>query len=133
MKIRTRIALALALCLLVAGVVVLVVNEAAIESAIDTDYDEFQAKFIAEMGVSRTQIERYLREHPEAAIEFDNDAPILSGGRSVNDVFADVQVSAQRNEIARSRWYTALAILVMSVAAGLVGWLMLGACCARRG
>ncbi|MEX2254704.1 MAG: HAMP domain-containing sensor histidine kinase [Acidimicrobiia bacterium] len=124
MKIRTRIALALALCLLVAGVVVLVVNEAAIESAIDTDYDEFQAKFIAEMGVSRTQIERYLHEHPEAAIEFDNDAPILSGGRSVNDVFADVQVSAQRNEIARSRWYTALAILVMSVAAGLVGWLI---------
>jgi hypothetical protein len=124
MKIRTRVGLALAACLAIAGGIVLVVNETAIENAIDTDYGRFQERFIAEIGVSRAQVERYLREHPDAPVEIDPEAPILSGGRSLNDVFREIQVRAQRNEINSARRYTALAIVLMSLAAGAVGWLI---------
>jgi len=124
MKIRTRIALLLAGCLVLAGVIVLVVNEAAIENAIQTDYDRFQTEFYAEIGVSRAEVERYLRENPDAVTAFDADAPILSEGRTLNDVFRVVQVRAQREEIERSRWYTALAIILLSAAAGFAAWLI---------
>jgi signal transduction histidine kinase len=123
-KIRTRIALSLTVCLLVAGVIVLVVNEAAIESAIYGDYNQFQQEFFGEIGVSRRQVEAYLSEHPETLTDFDTDAPIFSGGRTLNDIFRDVQLRAQRDEIEQTRTYTALAIAVTALAAGLVGWII---------
>ncbi len=124
MKIRTRIALSLSLCLLIAGAVVLLVNEAAIESAIYGDYRAFQEQFLGEIGVSREVAEAYLAEHPEVLVEFDAAAPIFEGGRSLNDIFRDVQLDAQRDEIGRTRTYTALGIAVIALGAGIVGWLI---------
>lgn len=124
MKIRTRIALALALCLVLAGAAILLVNEAAIESGIDTDFSNLQSQLYKEIGVSRKQAERYLREHPDAALEFDADAPIFEGGRSLNQVFRDILQNAQRKEIDKTRQYTLLAILLLALAAGVAGWLI---------
>jgi signal transduction histidine kinase len=123
-KLRTRLALILAVCLLAAGSVALFASEAAQENAILSDYGKVQAQLIGQTGVSLTVVEQYLRQHPESIIKFDFNARILSHHRSLNDVFRAIQKAAQDHAIARSRRIGFLVLGGLALVVGIAGWLI---------
>ncbi len=126
MKARTRVALVVAVSLLLAGTVAIVAGAIAYEHSTFNGPVELNNEMLAEIGVTPAQQQAYLRAHPDAVTNFDFDKPLAPDGRSWNDVFREVQRREQRDAINRSRIFAGIAIAILAVLATAVGWLVAG-------
>ncbi len=125
MKLRTRIALALAACFVVAGAVVLAVSAFTYQRAVvDTPAQQVD-KILSPLGADREQAIAYIREHPEAVFG-ESPSGGTPGGKTVNDAFQAVQRESQNEAVHTARVWSAVALAFMAVAAGIVGWLIAG-------
>ncbi|MDQ1520778.1 MAG: hypothetical protein QOI55_1851 [Actinomycetota bacterium] len=126
MKIRWRLALVLAVSLLLVGSAAIFITSVGYERAVFNSPFDLQAEILNELGVKRSIAVEYLRKHPEAALNYDTSKPITADGRSVNDIFADIQRRHQRASVRRSRAVSAAALGVLAVLTGLLGWIIAG-------
>ena len=125
MKLRTRIALALAASLLLAGAVVLAVSAFTYQRAVYDSPAQQVDKMLERLGSNRTQALAYIREHPEAVLGDDGSGG-TPGGSAVDEAFQEVQREAQEDAVRQARLWSAVALAAMAVVAGLVGWLIAG-------
>src|SRR5262245_2795939 len=119
MKIRYRVALVTTLGVLVAGVVLLAVNAWTFEYATYRDPSALTKTYIGKLHVSRATVIAYVRAHPDAI--FKPPLGDASADNPVNRAFRDAQRSIQADAVARSRRWTAIAVGVIAVLAGLIG------------
>jgi signal transduction histidine kinase len=126
MKIRWRVALVLAFSLIVAASLATFVTAITYEQSVFNSPGDVSAQILEELGVSREVAIEYLRENPEAALDFDSDKPLTADGRSVNDIFADLQRRQNEESVRRSRVVSAVAIGALALLTGLAGWLIAG-------
>ena len=125
MKIRFRIALLITLALLGAGSVALLVNAITFQ---DTTYKSpvaFQDALFDELHVDRDVAIAYVKAHPEVLFE-ENTTGSSPNGTTVNAAFQNVQRRLQHDAVVRSRIWTAVAIGVLALVAGIAGWLIAG-------
>jgi hypothetical protein len=91
MKVRTRVAILLALALLVAGASVALISALTYQTAVYSDTTSFSDALLKNLGVTREQALAYIRVHPEAV--FDRRG--IPGGsatqKRVNAAFREVQ------------------------------------------
>ncbi len=124
MKVRFRIALLITLALLGAGTVALLVNAITFQ---DTTYKNpvaFQDAIFDELHVNRDVAMAYVKAHPE--VLFQTSTSGSPDANAVNAAFQKVQRRVQHDAVVRSRIWTAIAIGVLAIVAGAVGWLIAG-------
>jgi signal transduction histidine kinase len=126
MKFRFRIALLIATSLLVAGSIAILITAVGYEKTAFESPGDVTEQILDEIGVDRDDALAYLREHPEAFFEYDPDAPVAADGRSVNEIFADLQEERQREAVRESRPASALAVGALAIVTGALGWLVAG-------
>ena len=117
MKARTRITIALAISLVVAGALALVVHSTAFRSTEYPTWDAYRDELLTEMDVSRQGVIAALDEDP--ALLFDAPAadPEFGNGTSIDDASSAVQQRAMDRAAARSlRWAPATFATVTVVA-----------------
>jgi signal transduction histidine kinase len=119
-KVRLRLAVLMMLALLGAGSIALLVNAITFQDSTYKSPDAFQNAIFDELHVDRDVAEAYVKAHPE--VLFDPG----TNGSAVNSAFQRVQSRVQRDAVNRSRLWTAIAICVLAVVAGLIGWLIAG-------
>jgi signal transduction histidine kinase len=124
MTFRSRLAALMAIGLLLVGTIALVVNVVTYQNSVYQTPDDMQDELLAEMGVSREVAMAYIREHPEVVLNGSDQ--VGPDGRSVNEVFRQVQRDAQHDAVVRSRVLLGIAIGILAIAAGLIGWLIAG-------
>ncbi len=122
MKVRTRLALLMMLALLGAGSIALIVNAITFQNSTFKSPGAFQEAIFDELHVDRAVAEQYVKAHPEVLFE---ESPANSAV-PVNRAFQTVQSRAQRDAVRRSRIWTGVAICVLALVAGLIGWLIAG-------
>ena len=126
MTIRTKLALALSLSILLAGGCVILISALTYQHAIYQSPTALSDDLLERIGVSREQAEQYIREHPEVVLDADTAAPGPNGGPSVDESFQAVQRAAQDDAISRSRRWSLLALGGLSIVAALAGWAIAG-------
>jgi signal transduction histidine kinase len=125
MKARTRITLALALALVVAGTLALTVHTLALGRADYPAWDEYRDELLAEMDVSRDGALRALDQDPSLLFEPPPE-PLSSNGVTVEEASVAVQRRAVDRATARSiRWAGGAFLLVAAASLGLA-WLLAG-------
>ncbi|MDQ1434314.1 MAG: hypothetical protein QOF59_1130 [Actinomycetota bacterium] len=124
MKVRLRLAVLTMLALLGAGSIALLVNAISFQDSTYKSPDAFQNAIFDELHVNRDVAEAYVKAHPE--VLFDSSTNGAAAGSKVNSAFQRVQSRVQRDAINRSRFWTAIAICVLAVVAGVIGWLIAG-------
>ncbi|HTK17393.1 MAG TPA: histidine kinase dimerization/phospho-acceptor domain-containing protein [Acidimicrobiia bacterium] len=126
MKVRTRVAILLALALLVAGASVALISALTYQHAVYSNPTELTDALLKNLGVTREQALAYVRVHPE--VVFGGRTP--PGGtetqKLVNDAFQKVQRQVQQDAVNRARLWTIVFIGVLSVAMGVIGWMVAG-------
>ncbi len=126
MKVRTRVAILVALALLVAGASVALISALTYQHAVYSDTTEFSDALLKNLGVTREQAVAYIRLHPE--VVFGGEA--VPGGRAtqkaVNDAFQKVQRQRQQDAVNRARLWTIVFIGALSIAMGVIGWMVAG-------
>jgi signal transduction histidine kinase len=125
MKLRLRLALALAASFLIAGAVVLGVNVLLYQDAVYGSPPQQLDQLLDRLGSSRAQARSYMRQHPEAVFEFDFDAPTPSG-MTVNEAFRHIQRDAHERAVDRARTWSVVALVLTAIGAALVGWVVAG-------
>jgi signal transduction histidine kinase len=123
-KVRLRLAVLMMLALLGAGSIALLVNALTFQDSTYKSPDAFQNAIFDELHVDRDVAEAYVKAHPE--VLFDSSANGTPAGSAVNAAFQRVQSRVQHDAVNRSRVWTAIAIGVLAVLAGLIGWLIAG-------
>jgi signal transduction histidine kinase len=125
-KVRTRVAILLALALLIAGASVALISALTYQHAAYPNTTEFSDALLKDLGVTREQALAYIRVHPEAVF----DAGGVPGGTQtqdrVNDAFQRVQRQGQADAVNRARLWTLGFIAVLSIAMGVIGWMLAG-------
>jgi signal transduction histidine kinase len=124
MKLKFRIALALAAAFVLAGAVVLGISALTYQHAVYQSPSEQTDALLEKLGTSREEAFAYVREHPEAV--FGGGNQVSPNGRSVNDAFQQAQRDVQQDAIDRARVWSVIALVAMGAIAGLVGWLLAG-------
>ena len=124
MKVRTRLALLMMLALLCAGSVALLVNALTFQGSTYKSSTAFQAAIFDELHVDRGVAEAYVKAHPE--VIFDSSTDTTPTGLSINHAFQQVQLRVQHDAIVRSRIWTAVALGLLAIVAGLIGWILAG-------
>ena len=126
MKVRLRLAVLMTLALLGAGSIALLVNAITYQDSTYKSPIAFTDAIFAKLHVDRATAEAYVKAHPEVLFESTPGSATTPEGASVNKAFQSVQTRVQRNAVNRSRIWTAVAIGVLAVVAGLIGWLIAG-------
>jgi signal transduction histidine kinase len=126
MRIRLRIAALLAASFVIAGTVVLAIGAITYQRAVYQSPSELTERVIDELGVDREQAIAYVRAHPEVALGLEPSNAPEGARNSVNEAFQKVQRDAQDDAVARSRWWSAGALLAMALTAALAGWAIAG-------
>lgn len=126
MKARTRITIALAVSLIVAGSLALAVHSAAFRVADYPTWDSYRDELLAEMDVSREGVIAALEEDPELLFEAPAADPEFGNGVSIDDASAAAQRRAMDRAAARSQRWAAGAFLAVTVAALIAAWLLSG-------
>jgi signal transduction histidine kinase len=124
MKVRTRLALLMMLALLCAGSVALFVNALTFQGSTYKNSNAFQTAIFDELHVDRAVAEAYVKKHPE--VIFDSSTDMTPTGLSINHAFQQVQLRVQHDAVVRSRIWTAIALGVLAILAGLIGWIIAG-------
>jgi signal transduction histidine kinase len=126
MKVRTRVAILLSLALLLAGSSVALISALTYQHAVYPNTTEFSDALLKNLGVTREQAMAYVRVHPEVIF----DARAVPGGtetqKRVNDAFQQVQRQVQEDAVNRARLWTIVFIAVLSIAMGVIGWMLAG-------
>jgi len=125
-KVRTRVAILLALALLVAGASVALISALTYQHAVYSNPTELSDALLKKLGVTREQALAYIRVHPE----------VVFGGRAapggsatqklVDKAFQQVQRQVQQDAVNRARVWTLAFIAVLSIAMGVIGWMLAG-------
>lgn len=126
MKLRLKIALALAISFVVSGAIVLGITALTYQNAIYDTPTQQTDELLRRLGVTRETALDYIREHPEAVLGYDRDAPGANGAPSVNEAFQQTQRAAQDAAVARSRTWSAVALAITALVAAVVGWILAG-------
>jgi signal transduction histidine kinase len=126
MKARTRITIALAISLVVAGALALVVHSTAFRSTEYPAWDAYRDELLTEMDVSREGVIAALDEDP--ALLFDAPAadPEFGNGTSIDDASRAVQQRAMDRAAARSLRWAAATFATVTVASVVAAWLLAG-------
>jgi signal transduction histidine kinase len=126
MKVRTRLAILLALALLVAGASVALISALTYQDAVYSNPTEFSDALLKNLGVTREQAMAYIRVHPEVVF----NARAAPGGTAtqklVNEAFQKVQRQVQQDAVNRARLWTIVFIGILSIAMGVIGWMVAG-------
>jgi len=126
MKVRTRVAILLALALLVAGASVALISALTYQDAVYSNPTEFSDALLKNLGVTREQAMAYIRVHPEVVF----NARAAPGGTAtqklVNEAFQKVQRQVQQDAVNRARLWTIVFIGIISMAMGVIGWMVAG-------
>ena len=125
MKIRTRIALVLALSLIVAGSLSLFVNAFAFEHASYQTWGSYRDALMKEVGVPRQTAVAFVRAHPEVIFGTTGNFGGLIN-KTVDQASKDVQRRAVDQAVARSRRWTVVGLLAVLLGALTAGWLLAG-------
>src|SRR5690349_23124648 len=116
MKVRTRVAILLALALLVAGASVALISALTYQDAVYSNPTEFSDALLKNLGVTREQAMAYIRVHPEVVF----NARAAPGGTAtqklVNEAFQKVQRQVQQDAVNRARLWTIVFIGIISMA-----------------
>ena len=124
MTIRMRVAVLLAGCFVVAGAVVLAVGAAAYQQAVYQSPGELTDEVLDRLGVTREQARAYLQAHPDAILALEDGSPTTDAREATNAAFRDAQSDAQDTLLGRSRRWTIAALVAMSAAAAIAGWII---------
>jgi len=109
--------------LLGAGSIALVVNAVTYQDSTYKSPGAFQDAIFDQLHVDRAVAEAYVKAHPE--VIFDSNASgSTATGNAINKAFQNVQRRVQRNAVNRSRIWTAIAIGILAIVTGLIGWLI---------
>ncbi len=126
MKVRTRVAILLALALLLAGTSVALISALTYQHAVYPNTGEFSDALLKDLGVTREQALAYVRVHPEVVF----GARGAPGGTEtqdlVDDAFQRVQRQVQEDAVNRARLWTLIFIAVLSIVMGVIGWMLAG-------
>jgi signal transduction histidine kinase len=126
MTFRMRIAVAVATILLVGGGLVILVGAVSYQRAVFQSPADQTDAILRRFGTTREQAVAFLRAHPEAILSDSDSEFTTPNGLTLNEVFRDVQRSAQDDAARRSRAWSLLALVLTAVAAGGAGWLIAG-------
>lgn len=126
MKVRTRVAILVALALLVAGASVALISALTYQHAVYNDPASFSDALLKNLGVTREQALAYIRVNPEVVLD-PRTAPGGSATQErVNDAFQQVQRSIQQDAVNRARLWTIAFIAILSIVMGIIGWMVAG-------
>ncbi|MBL7488804.1 HAMP domain-containing histidine kinase [Frankia sp. AgB1.9] len=126
MKIRTRIALMIALSLIVAGSFTLVVNTFAFRNVPYPSVYSFHTALLAEMGVRQETVVSYIEAHPQELLTTKFDDMRLSNGKTVDEVAREVQQRRLDHALANARRWSFIGLLVVLVGAVATAWVLSG-------
>lgn len=126
MKIRTRIALMIAMSLMIAGSFTLVVNAFAFRSVPYPTVYSFHSALLAEMGVRQETAARYIEAHPEQLFTTKFDDMRLRNGETVDQAARDVQQRRLDQALANARRWSFVGLLVVLVGAVATAWMLSG-------
>jgi signal transduction histidine kinase len=126
MKARTRITLALAVALVVAGSLALAVHALALGRADYPAWDEYRDELLAEMDVSHQGALRALEQDPALLFDPPPGEPLGPNGVSVEEASVAVQRRAVDRATARSRQWAGAAFVVVATASLGLAWLLAG-------
>lgn len=119
-------AILLALALLIAGASVALISALTYQHAVYSDPIEFSDALLKNLGVTREQAVAYIRVHPEVIFGGKATPGGSATQKVVNDAFQHVQRDRQRDAVVRARLWTILFIGVLSIAMGVIGWMVAG-------
>ena len=127
MTIRIRITILLAASLTLAGSLTLLVNAIAFQQASYQTWDSYSDALVEELGISREMAIRAIGENPEIVF----GPPYGIRGNAVVEARVDeasrtVQRRATDQAVDRSRRWTLVALLAVTVGAVIVGWFLAG-------
>ena len=126
MTARTRITLALAVALVVAGSLALAVHAVALGRADYPAWDDYRDELLAEMDVSHAGALRALDEDPGLLFDPPPGEPLSTNGVTVEEASLAVQRRAVDRTADRSiRWAGGAFVLVAALSLG-VAWLLAG-------
>jgi signal transduction histidine kinase len=125
-KVRTRVAILLALALLVAGASVALISALTYQHAVYSNPTEFSDALLKNLGVTREQALAYIRVHPEVIFDARNAPGGTATQNRVNEAFRKVQRQVQQDAVNRARLWTIAFIGVLSLAMGVIGWMVAG-------
>jgi hypothetical protein len=121
-----RIALLTAAALLVAGSIALLVNALTYEHTIYRTPEDLTSAMLSKFHVTRSEAEAYVRAHPDSVFNNNPEKSVRPGMPSVNEVFRQVQRDARNDAVRRSRLLTAVALGLLAIVTGIVGWVIAG-------
>jgi signal transduction histidine kinase len=121
-----RIALLTAAALLVAGSIALLVNALTYEHTIYRTPEDLTSAMLSKFHVTRSEAEAYVRAHPDSVFNSNPEKSVRPGMPSVNEVFRQVQRDARADAVRRSRLLTAVALGLLAIVTGIVGWVIAG-------
>jgi signal transduction histidine kinase len=126
MTFRMRIAVAVATILLLGGGLVILIGALSYQRAVFQSPADQTDAILHRFGTTREQAVAFLRAHPEAILSDSDSKFTTPSGLTLNQVFRDVQRSAQDDAARRSRAWSLLALVLTAAAAGGAGWLIAG-------
>jgi signal transduction histidine kinase len=126
MKIRTRISLVLAACLILFGSFTLLINELAFRNANIPSASAYQADLLRSIGVDRNTVLQQIRAHPELLFTPTNDQTRTPSGLSVDAASREIQRRTIQHAVTQSRRWTLLALIGLAIGALSIGWLLAG-------
>jgi signal transduction histidine kinase len=126
MKVRTRVAILLALALLVAGASVALISALTYQNAVYSNPTEFSDALLKDLGVTREQAMAYIRVHPEVVFNAQATPGGTEAQNALNQAFQRVQRQVQQDAVNRARLWTIVFIGILSLAMGVIGWMVAG-------
>jgi signal transduction histidine kinase len=81
---------------------------------------------LSKFHVTRSEAEAYVRAHPDSVFNSNPEQSVRPGMPSVNEVFRQVQRDARKDAVRRSRLLTAVALGLLAIVTGIVGWIIAG-------
>ena len=126
MKVRTRLAVLLALALLVAGSTVALISALTYQQSVYSDPTSLGDELLSSLGVTRQEAIEYIRVHPESVFDPQARAGGSKEQQKVADAFRQIQVREQRHAVSRARWWTLASVMILSIVTGVIGWFIAG-------
>lgn len=126
MKIRVRMAAALAACLIVCGSVALLAEWAALARAHYPTWPEYRDALIEELGTDQETVIRRIGEQPELLFDGPPHDALANGREAINQASQRVQRHAVADAADESRRWTAAALLLITAGSVIAAWFLAG-------
>jgi signal transduction histidine kinase len=126
MRIRSRVAIVLAVSLILAGSLTLVMHALAFRGVSAMSWNEYRDGLLEELGVSRETALRHLRENPEIFLEDRGDQAGQETATTVDEASRAVFDEQLGSAIERSRQWTLIGLGILVAGAIGAGWVLAG-------